>query len=173
MITSLSVGQDLCAVELLTTLTSGSQSQLYRWPSLKEAKSRVDLKNHMCIAAVVQYVALKGKSVAPTPTNRNWSSSLTLNYLIPILVSLSWEQRCQSWPLFKANSSKPIWETVVRQYCQIWLRFQSRSSWSSSKYQNLALSAKFWCFKVQQLWPVISWSSENFNWQTLRKVCWR
>ena len=33
---------------LLLTFYSGSKSQLYPWPTLKEAKGRVDLKNHKC-----------------------------------------------------------------------------------------------------------------------------
>ena len=40
-------------------------------------------------------------------------------------------------------------------------------SWRSSKYQNLALSAKFWYLEELQLYSVMYWISLNFNLEIL------
>ena len=50
--------------------------------------------------------------------------------------------------------------------------FKTVSTWSSSKYQNLALSAKFWYLEGLQLESLISWCSKNFNWWSLSKFSW-
>ena len=96
-------------------------------------------------------------TISPISKTAWWILFISARWLYYMCVCTYAAQGCQIWPFCGQDTLLRVHKLNFFQ-----LQLMSDSSWSPSKYQNLALSAKFWYLEELQLDIVLK---KNLVWQ--------